>query len=232
MNYVVSPTPLDLEFSLLGVPVRISAWFWAAGTFLGFGALKAGVPFLMMWLLVLFVSILVHEMGHALAARYFGQRVNILLYHFGGLAFHSPAGRHLTLTQSILVSLAGPMAGFAFFALIMAFEVFGVPMIPRDMGDAFWQLLSFALIQLIYINLAWGLVNLLPVLPLDGGQICRDVCRMISPFNGVLYAIRIGVVAAGGVALLAAFSGNTFVAILFAILCANNIQMLQAGGRW
>src|SRR5690606_19365923 len=102
----VQETPYDLRFSLLGVPIRVSVWFWVAGTVLGYGELKQGVEYLLAWLLVLFVSILVHEMGHALTARWFGHSPQVLLYHFGGLAYYQPFRNH-TRAKSIAISFAG-----------------------------------------------------------------------------------------------------------------------------
>jgi len=230
----VSPTPLDLEFRLFGIPVRVSSWFWAAGVFLGYPLLRDGkFPYLLAWMLVLFVSILVHELGHALMARRFGYSSQILLYHFGGLAFYQQNGRHSsTLWQSILISFAGPMAGFLLFGLVLFFQIFGLQHLPAETNPEFLYLLDFVLSRLIFINLFWGLINLLPVLPLDGGQICRDVCTMFNRHNGIWYAIRISIVIAAGAALAMFLMGQTFAAILFAILCANNIQALQERGRW
>ncbi len=230
----VQPTPLDLEFRLFGIPVRISAWFWAAGVFMGFPLFRDGqYPLLLAWLLVLFISILVHELGHALTARSFGHSSQILLYHFGGLAFHQPSARHpYALWQSILISLAGPMAGFALAAVVIFADIFWLNHLTVGLEPERQRLVDFVLSNLIFINTIWGAINLLPVLPLDGGQVCRDVCSTFSRYNGIWYATRISVVVAALAAIGLFFIQMTFGAILFAILCASNIQSLQARGRW
>ena len=80
----VGETNLDLKFGLFGIPVRIHPLFWLIGILLGLDTLRAGPEFLMAWLLVLLVSILVHELGHASVAKYFGFRPHIVLHSLGG----------------------------------------------------------------------------------------------------------------------------------------------------
>ena len=66
-------TPYDLRFSLLGIPVRIHPLFWAVTAVLGFRMNERNLPMVVVWVACVFVSILVHEYGHALMARNFGQ---------------------------------------------------------------------------------------------------------------------------------------------------------------
>ncbi|MCH8921713.1 MAG: peptidase, partial [Planctomycetes bacterium] len=101
-------TQFDLHFSLFGFPVRISPWFWAMSLLLGF---RLGNPkLLLMWVGVVFVSILIHELGHALAMRYYGWNARITLYAFGGLASYesnwSMQQGHSSPKSQILISLA------------------------------------------------------------------------------------------------------------------------------
>ena len=57
-------TPYDLNFSLLGIPVRIHPFFWLAGLLLG--PRQGGPPAILLWIAAVFLAILVHELGHAL----------------------------------------------------------------------------------------------------------------------------------------------------------------------
>ena len=130
---------------------------------------------------VVFVSIIVHEMGHALAARNFGMHPDITLWGFGGLTSFS--FQRFEPRQSILITLAGPFAGFALAGLILAtlmltrheIVIFGltvghgVPVFEVDRN--LYRLVYY----LLLVNIFWGVVNLFPILPLDGGQITRDV---------------------------------------------------------
>src|SRR5205814_369500 len=119
------------------------------------------------WVVCVFFSILIHELGHALTAQAFGWPPHIVLYSFGGYASFTPTWGHTT-GRSILVLFAGPGAGFLFYAVIRGVEQLLILKHVELGPDGY-----IALRYLEFINLWWGLVNLLPVYPLDGGQITR-----------------------------------------------------------
>ena len=219
------PTQYDLRFEFLGIPVRVSVWFWLMAAVLGGNALKEGLSFLLAWMIVVFVSILVHEYGHALLAKAYGYRPRILLYQFGGLAMFEPYG-NFTRTKSILISFAGPFAGFVLFGLTVAFQLSIFPGIQARLDGRTLWLAEDVVRQLIYVNLFWGLMNLLPVLPLDGGRICQDVCSWFSPRRGQLYAMQTGAFVAACVAIFALSRDDYYIALLFGMLCVQNLQMM------
>src|SRR4051812_34351465 len=160
---------------------------------------------LLIWFVALFSSILIHELGHALMIRRFGRPAHIVLYAMGGLAiegrpnvgfgspwsFDSYSGfqpRQRTPVEQILISAAGPGIQFLLLGAIVAaiyatdgdvtFDVEGgLPqLLPRLGGELgknpnFWMLVAL----LLHINLWWPIINLLPVLPLDGGQIALQM---------------------------------------------------------
>lgn len=227
----IEPTPLDLQFHLGRIPVRVHPGFWVVGALGGWNPDDLRYTFI--WIVCLFVSILIHELGHALLMEAFGWPAEILLYHFGGLAF--PAHRFgYTSWKWIAVCLAGPCAGFAFFGVILAGVIYFRslawlfdPSPPDELvHDAAWQL--------VFINLFWGLVNLAPVLPLDGGQVCRsffDLLRLRTAESATLVVSFI----VGG--LMSAFFfvvlNNTFAGMLFLFLTMQNFATLQQlRGRW
>src|SRR5262249_7364769 len=109
-------TPYDLNFRLFGFPVRIHPLFWLGAVLLGANALEAqdgkGLQYLLIWVFVVLVSLLVHELGHAISFRFYGSDAHIVLYLFFGLAVGSPDVRGRG--RRIMVSLAGPLAGFLF----------------------------------------------------------------------------------------------------------------------
>jgi Zn-dependent protease len=219
------PTAYDLQFRCFGIPVRVTPWFWLAGVLLGRGYLEQGRPeLLLIWVLCLFVSILVHEMGHALVANAFGWPPSIILYHFGGLAMFQPY-RNYTPWRSIAVSFAGPGAGFLLYGLVLLIELILIwtRTWPGEAG-------LHALGSLEYINLWWGLVNLLPTLPLDGGRISQEVFHMVRPRDGFELAAKFGMlVAAIAAAYFFAHHENygLYPGILFAYLCMANYEMLR-----
>ncbi|MGH7200745.1 MAG: site-2 protease family protein [Planctomycetaceae bacterium] len=237
----VGETPIDLRFSLFGVPVRVHPLFWLAGVLLGSNILsdpdipggRMRLAALLVWLACLFTSILVHEMGHALFAKWFGWPPEVVLYHFGGLATYRPT-RGYTTSRSILISFAGPAAGFVLFGLVV---VFGIAVMLNDLQVHL--LVDFAFWQLIAINLVWGLVNLVPVLPLDGGRICEALCVHFRQYDGNLWALRISigaaaVVAIGFLALHQLIGTGLFAPIMFGLLAFSNFQAYQAyrHGPW
>jgi len=156
-----------LQFNVLGFPVGIQWFFWLLAVVMG-GGLNADTRDdwidVALWVIVVFVSILVHELGHALAARKFGYHSTIVLHGFGGVTIIPRA--QFTRGQSIWVSLSGPLAGF-----LLA----GVTLILSRLVDTEYAAVRTMISMSLFINIVWTLVNLLPILPMDGGQIFREL---------------------------------------------------------
>src|SRR5215470_4636783 len=104
----------EWRFRLFGTTVRVQLWFWLA--ILMLGGDRAPVPALT-WVLVCFASILLHEFGHVAAFRLFRVDAEVVLYGWGGLAIPNRETRG-TWAQ-VLVSLAGPFAGFCLAAVAL-----------------------------------------------------------------------------------------------------------------
>jgi stage IV sporulation protein FB len=238
-------TPYDLNFRLLGFPVRVHPFFWLAAALLGANALKGGLQYLLIWIAVVFVSILVHELGHALAIRRFGSDSRIVLWCFGGLAIpYSSAGRRW---KQIAIALAGPTAGFILCGL-----VYGSDQLWHWGSNAKVLPINYLYIALFEVNLVWGIFNLLPVIPLDGGQVTRELCEGKWRGRGLQVALKISVGFAAAVTLYCALRwiearqgggpltdhlpswfphGSLYTAVLFAVLAVQNYQYLQQVGR-
>ena len=236
----------DLKFRLFGFPVRVHPWFWLLTVLFGASAFERyGPQYLVAWVGVVFVSILVHELGHALAFRWFGVDSHVVLYSFGGLAV--PWGVVPGRWRRVVVSLTGPAAGFVLFGAVYASNLaFGW---GDDHGRGFGKpsLAAEVFRNLVFVNLAWGLVNLLPVFPLDGGQVAQEVCGALSPRNGVRVALEISVGVAGLVCLYSLACefegrrgggwlsdlpdwfprGSFYTALLFGMLAYQSYQQLQ-----
>ena len=95
------------------------------------------------------------------------------------------------------------------------------------------QGIGFAIRQLIYINLFWGLVNLMPVFPLDGGKICFELCNGRGSYSGQSRAYQIGMMAAGLMALYFASppQSNFLAARMFGSLAYQNYQFYNQAKR-
>jgi len=229
----IPQTEYDLHFQVFGIPVRIHPAFFIVSAIMGFSrdwadALRVNVLVpILLWTGVVFLSILVHELGHALMARSFGWPPRITLYHFGGLASYNPSYGY-TSTRSVLISLAGPGAGFVLYGIVLVAEYYVV-----NQGIMITPIMYYLLIQLKFVNLWWGLVNLLPVYPLDGGQVAEQACRKLNPYRGMEYTFKLGIVVGVAVAIIAwQRVSDGYVAILFLVLAFNNYQLLeQSTGR-
>ena len=236
MRAPVSTTPYDLRFGLFGIPINVTPWFWLAGLITGWRPNSGQhLDLLVIWIGCLFISILVHEMGHALTALFFGWPPEVYLYGFGGLAVYRP-GYGRTTGRSVLISFAGPAAGFLLFGLMIALAMaLAASGRPQQLELAWRNRLSDFLWDMTWINLVWGLVNLVPVLPLDGGRIAESLLVHFRPWDGPKLTVTLSVVVA--VVAAVAFYLNremfgTYPAFFFGLLALVNIQSLQTRGVW
>jgi stage IV sporulation protein FB len=232
-----SRTAYDLHFAIAGVPVRVHPFFWLITLLMGASGNPEPVDVLI-WVAAVFVSIVVHEFGHALAYRFFGWTCHIVLYSFGGLAIGDSIGRRGTRPQ-IAISAAGPLAGFAFAAvLVTGLRLsgrtvslhFGLPLGIQTALPFFKpaELHTF-LDDLLYVNIFWGLVNLLPIYPLDGGRISREILSFFNPRDGLRQSILVSIFAAAGMAFFAwERLDSQYTALFFGYLAYTSYTMLQA----
>ena len=168
------------------------------------------------WMVVIFVSILVHELGHALVAKSFGQNPSIRLVAFGGLTIPGP--KKIKKWQEFLVILCGPLFGFALFLIawwVKSLQLFTEPGFMPYMISIF-----------VWVNLFWTLVNLIPIIPLDGGQLMRVVFQGISRKHGEKIALVISmcVCVALGMFLM---SYSLFLGILVFFFLFQNVVMFR-----
>jgi Zn-dependent protease len=220
--------------------VRVHPLFWLVSALLGWPLVEAGFQYLLIWIGCVFVSILIHELGHVFMGRLFGADGYIVLYSFGGLAIGS---NHVPRRyQRILVSAAGPGAQFLFFGLIyLALKLWVSSGSATDVFDPASELLVRLLFMLWWINLFWPLFNLLPIWPLDGGMITREVCEGASPERGRAVSLGISAVVSGVLAVhvLLAMNGQPlipylgwlrgwYMGLFFALFCISSFQALQA----
>ena len=116
-------TPYDLDLDVLGFHVRVSAWFWALALVLGamYRLLPNHLGDLIILVVVLFGSILLHELGHALAFRHYGVNSRIVLHHTGGVAIPDGGGfgSRRTKWSTVIISAAGPAFQLALAAVVI-----------------------------------------------------------------------------------------------------------------
>jgi Zn-dependent protease len=241
-------TQFDLHFEIFGTHVRVHPLFWLVAGILGLmGGQNSDNPgaLILIWVVTLFVSILVHEMGHIVAMRVFGERGRVVLYSFGGLAipdvspFSFGYGRGRSPKEQIIISLAGPVAGFLLAAIViglvyvgggsMRFGVYYVIPVWDVMGvnnEYLRELVN----DMLWVNIFWGLINLMPVYPLDGGQISRELFVVNNPRTGIQQSLWLSIFAAGGMAVASVVllkGGGLFMALMFGSLAFGSFQILQ-----
>lgn len=242
-----NPTAFDLRFRLFATPVRVHPTFWLFSAFFGwfYYQREGHFGFLLLWIGCMFLSILVHEFGHILMARIFGRPGHIVLYSFGGLAigeYELPRSG-----QRIAVAGAGPAAGLVLYGTVVAAQVFGLPRMPLAWfaeNPMLTRMIVVGIEMLVFMNLLWSLLNLIPIFPLDGGQINRELFCIVWPADGFRRALIFSILlAAAGVAysLMAWFKVREglpyppidplFAAILLGLLAFDNFSMLGQVGR-
>jgi Zn-dependent protease/CBS domain-containing protein len=205
-------------FTVRGIPIRVHASFllilaWAA--WLGWSGSRGdwvrGVAFMVGFTLLLFVCVVLHELGHSLVAQLFGVKVHdITLWPIGGVA--RIAGMPEKPYQEFLITAAGPATNVL---LALGLAVLALALIGPDTLGQFirspWRFERFmttmtgqSLVLLLAVNNALlALFNLIPAFPMDGGRLLRSLLAAIMPFR---QATRIS-----------SFIGQTIAAILGAV---------------
>lgn len=207
------PTVSAVKFDVVGIPVTVRWSFWPVALLivpLPYSLLTRprAWGFVVVWLAVVFVTVLVHEMAHALTARRAGADTSITLFFLGG--FTRWESDEIGHGERAWVAASGSLAGFV-------------------MGGSAWLLLEsgvveaqsthlvFGLENFWYVNLVWGALNWIPVRPLDGGHILLNAMSATLGERGRRLAdvvFPVVTVAAGLVAL----SAELYVAAAFALL--------------
>mgnify|MGYP006291207155 CR=1 FL=1 len=218
-------------FSALGIDVFISLWYMILMAFIVFspaltggGMAAAGIVHGVSFALAVTLSLLVHEYGHGLVSKRYKLEPSILLHGFGGATMHRPAS---TDGKDTLVVLAGPLAGLAFGGICMLVEAFLMPGVSNPLLQDF-------VANLIWVNIAWSLLNLLlPIWPLDGGKLFHLLLRRFteeSKAREIALKISLGTAVVAG-ALAVAYFQSIFLAILAFFIVMDNLNKLQTGSR-
>jgi len=205
-----------LSFQIGTIPVRVDPSFFLIIVLLGLNPNDVQPVLILSWVAIAFASVLFHELGHAVAFRLFGVQPSVMLYGMGGLT--SGEGR-LTPVESITVSLAGPLS---------VLLLIGVPALwLQSQGVVTTSVGRTILEQVIWINVWWSVLNLLPILPLDGGNVTRSVLDLATKGRGRRPAEVVSVIVAVGIGLLAYSYGLVFGMILAGLFAAMNISSLS-----
>jgi|SRR5687768_9113809 len=181
---------------------------------------RLGIHYALLWIPILFLSVLVHELAHAAMIGIFGfGSSNIVLTGMGGVTINR---RQAKPWQDLLISLAGPVSSFGLW-LLSAWIYYNVGYVRQD------RMLLALLPQLAWANRVWGIFNLIPVPPLDGGHAVRDFFRMfLTERTAFLIAIWIAIVGGAAIAVyLLVIQRQIFVSIYIAFFVYMAFQQWQ-----
>ncbi len=252
-------SPYDVQFSVLGVPVRVSWTFWLGCVVLGYNLVDAmdrgfgndspgRLALLLMWSACVLVSILIHELGHSLAFRQSGIGSKIVLYHFGGLAIptNSYSSRRgfggPSEASNLWIAFAGPLAQLC-SAVVVIMAVMAsshyVPGLPGFLqvlndtfeGDWFQSKTLYALVYFyLWPSILWALLNLVPVWPLDGGRVTRSLVLMSG--GRVEYSLYVSIAFAVALGAYAWSLEQPFMGMFMFWFAVTNYQELQQNSQW
>jgi Zn-dependent protease len=173
---------------------------------------------------------------------------HIVLYHFGGVAVpdsygssFSNMGRSRNPHAQVMISLAGPLAQMAVAMVligVIAASGYNVPLYgfirkllpPQPLLDLQPDTLFYFAQFFLYVSVYWALVNLLPVYPLDGGQIARELFLLYGRGDGIRNSLLLSMLTGAGIALFAFGNQQFYLGILFGMLAYSSYQVLQAYG--
>ena len=204
-------------FRLFGITVYLHwAWFIAIWYFVSQAKGYSSPVWSVLECLSLFGIVLIHEFGHQLACRSVGgQTHDIVLWPLGGVAYVSPPQRPGAQLWSIA---AGPLVNVILFPLLLILWRFGKSLGWEDTNhDAY----NFVF-TLFLINTTLLIFNMLPIYPLDGGQILRSLLWFLfGRANSLMAASIIGFVGVAGLILFALWIGDTWLIILSVFIVLN-----------
>ena len=205
-----------LKFPLFGVPVSVHFSFLLVALF-GLGAYEGWE--IAAWTGAVFVAVLLHESGHAFTARAFGgTSVSITLFALGGFTSWS-ATRDMGPGRRFLISAAGSAVGI----------VAGLGVIGLSRAGAFDNLpdLAFTFLEsFVWAGLVWGVLNWIPILPLDGGHMLQHGLEIFTPKRAAGIARVVSVIAGVAAVVAAFYYGQTILAIFVGMI---TLMGLRAG---
>ncbi|MCL1593822.1 MAG: hypothetical protein M3132_05670 [Actinomycetia bacterium] len=207
-----------LKFRLFGIPVGVHVTFLFVALL---GATNYSGWDIAIWTAAAFVSILAHELGHALTARGFGARgVDVTLYGLGGLTSYSH-GREISHGKSFLISAAGSTVGIVLGGAVWFAARNGV--FDGAGHEAIVFVNSF-----FFTALVWGVLNWIPIVPLDGGHMVQHLAAMYSEDKAPLIGQIVTWATAAFVVPYAWLNGYQFGAIIVTMFAFAGLREYRA----
>jgi len=194
-----------LRFRLFGAAVHIRPDFWVVVALLVLSTQRPALLQVVLGLTLL-LTILFHELGHALVAKRFGLSPVVVVHAFGGVTSFLP-GVPVSRAMAIRIALAGPATGLALALLGLFALKFAPVMLHHPLPEPTKQ----ALLEFMQINGFWSAINLLPLMPFDGGQV---LIYLLGPERQIV-AARVSLVFGCAAAIVLYKFGLTLAALVF-----------------
>ncbi len=181
------PARWELHGRMFGAGFRVHPLFWVSCALLGVVYYQypdirqqmGGLAAFLLWMAAAVAALAVHELGHVLVSRLFGVRPRLVVSGLGGQLFGL---EELSRWRRVLVALAGPLMNALLFG-----AMWGVTALPLPPD---WRVaLAPAVWVLMWINAFWGLLNVLPLWPLDGGRIAVELGMALFGRHGRTLAL-------------------------------------------
>lgn len=205
-------------FTFKGIPVYVQFFFIVLVLLLSWGA---NIAQMLIFAICIVFGILAHEFGHALVARHFGLHPEITLCAWGGLTSHTPTASR---KQNFLITLAGPMTGIViggiFFGLIQLFA--NISQLAAILANPY---VGTFLLDMMWVNLVWGVFNLLPIHPMDGSKIFGYI---LTKFTTIEKSEKI-IAASSFVIACALMAISVLQKNLFMIIISGYLLLINAG---
>jgi len=202
-------------FTFRGIPVFVNPMYILLLVMFGYRNPLYGV----LSAVCITVSLLVHEFGHAFVARRLKHDPSIMLHGFGGLTSRSRSGRDVE--EAAIVAM-GPAFGLALgLSVYLLAQVLGqLSLIGSFTGQLIGLMLHYCIL--------WNLLNLLPLWPLDGGQLMRlGTGRLLPAATAARITHGVSLFFVVGLGFLAYQLGSIFSLLILAFLGMQNFQALQ-----
>lgn len=207
--------------SIAGTEIWVRPGFMILAALFVFLYLDSQVPWKLavMWVPILFISVLVHEFAHAAAIAAFGHGSSVIeLGGFGGLTTNA---RPIVPLQEVVISLVGPISSFLLAGVLYWGYVVAGGQLPAE-G-------VFFTVNMIRANIFWGIFNLIPIYPLDGGQ---ALFNLLSRFTRTHTAYGISSIISIALAIIVGLGSllarQFFIAIVAASLLMQNWRNWQS----
>lgn len=205
--------------SIFGTTIRLDISFlmiMALFVMLDMSRPNARIEMALLWIPVLFVSVLVHELAHAAMIAMLGFGASEI--SLSGLGGHTYKERKAQPWQNLLISIAGPLSSFG---LAIVFTLLPA-LIPFFRTDPMMVPLSQLMVM---ANVLWGIFNFLPIFPLDGGSVLYNFIAMFAAARTAFITTTWASIAmAAGVLVLSLILRQFFIAIIAAMLLFQNWQ--------